>query len=33
MEDIYREEGIQILAENDEISPMEEGFMRGYMNL
>lgn len=31
MENIYSEEDIQILVENDEISPIEEGFMRGYM--
>lgn len=31
MENIYSEEDMQILVENDEISATEEGFMRGYM--
>ena len=30
-EDIYSESGIESHAENDEISPMEGGFMAGYL--
>lgn len=29
-EDVYEEEGIENLEEDDEISPEEEAFMRGY---
>jgi hypothetical protein len=29
--DIYTEEGIEDCAENDEISPSEQGFMQGYL--
>ena len=31
MEDIYSEDGILDLIENDEISPEEEAFMLGYL--
>ena len=30
-EDIYSEEGSLNLIENDEISPIEQGFMYGYL--
>ena len=29
---IYSEEGREILLSDDELSPMEEGFMQGYEN-
>ncbi len=30
--DIYDEEGLDFSIENDEISPMEQGFLVGYMS-
>ena len=31
-EDVYDDEGVDELEENDEISPEEQAFMRGYRN-